>query len=69
MPKRQRLRVEVRSEDEATLRQWAAARRGEHRLWQRSQVVLASAAGQTVAAISAATGLTPGRLRLAAALP
>jgi transposase len=59
VPKGQRFRVEVRSEDEATLRQWAAARRGEHRLWQRSQVVLLSAAGETVAAISAATGLTP----------
>ena len=59
MPKGQRFRVELRSADEATLRTWAAARRGEHRLWQRAQVVLLSAAGETVAAISAATGLTP----------
>jgi transposase len=58
VPKGQRFRVEVRNEDEATLRQWAAARRGEHRLWQRAQVVLASAAGESVAAISAQTGLT-----------
>src|SRR5664280_446699 len=58
-PKGQRFRVELRSADEATLRTWAAARRGEHRRWQRAQVVLLSAAGEPVAAISAATGLTP----------
>ena len=59
VPKGQRFHVEVRSEDEATLRQWAASRRGERRRWQRAQVVLLSAAGETVAAISAASGLTP----------
>ncbi len=59
MPKGQRFRLEVRAEDEAVLRTWAAARRGERRLWQRAQVVLLSAAGEGVVAIGAATGLSP----------
>lgn len=58
-PKGQRFCLCVRSEDEAILLQWAATRRGERRFWQRAQVVLASASGKTVAAISAQTGLTP----------
>lgn len=59
MPKGQRFHIEVRAEDEATLQTWAAARKGERRLWQRAQVVLRSAAGESVAAISATTGLGP----------
>jgi transposase len=58
VPKGQRFRLELRAEDEATLRTWAAARKGERRLWQRSQVVLLSAAGESVAAIAAVTGLS-----------
>jgi transposase len=59
MPKGQRFHVEVAAEDEVTLRTWAAARKGERRRWQRAQVILLSAAGETVAAISATTGLGP----------
>jgi len=59
VPKGQRFHVEVPAEDEVTLRTWAAARKGERRLWQRAQVVLRSAAGEGVSAIGTATGLSP----------
>ena len=59
MPKGQRFRVEVPAEDEVTLRMWAASRKAEHRLWQRAQVVLLSAASQPLSVISTATGLSP----------
>jgi transposase len=38
---------------------WAASRKGERRLGERAQVILLSAAGETVATISARTGLSP----------
>ena len=58
MPKGQRFRIEVRAEDEATLHMWAGSRKGERRLAERAQVILLSAAGETVAAISGKTGLS-----------
>jgi len=58
VPKGQRFRVKVSSEDEATLRRWGAARRGEHRLWQARRSCCCRCR-RDVAAISAATGLTP----------
>jgi len=59
VPKGERYRIELPSEDEATLRMWAASRKGERRLAERAQVILLSAAGEKVATISAKTGLSP----------
>jgi hypothetical protein len=59
MPKGERFRVEVTPEDEVTLRMWAGARKGKRRLCERAQVVLLSAEGKPVGAMSAASGLSP----------
>jgi putative transposase len=50
----------VSSEEEAReLRLWAGGRKIERRLAQRAEVILAAAAGQTVAAAAGASGLSP----------
>lgn len=60
MPKGERYRIEAPPEDEVTLRMWAASRKGERRLCERAQVILLlSAEGKPLTAISAATGLSP----------
>jgi transposase len=59
VPKGERYRVEVPPEDEVTLRMWAASRKGKRRLCERARVILLSAEGKPLSAISAATGLSP----------
>jgi len=59
VPKGERHRIGASREDEVTLRMWAASRKGERRLCERAQVILLSAEGKALTAISAATGLSP----------
>lgn len=59
MPKGERCRIEVAPEDEIILKMWAGSRKGERRLCERAQVILLSAAGESVATISKKTGLSP----------
>jgi transposase len=58
VPKGERYRIEASAEDEVRLRMWAASRKGERRLAERAQAILLSAAAETVATISARTGLS-----------
>ena len=58
MPKGERYRIEAPPEDELTLRMWAASRKAERRLCERAQVILLSAEGKPLTAISTATGLS-----------
>jgi len=58
VPKGERYRIEAPPEDELTLRMWAASRKAERRLCERAQVILLSAEGKPLTAISAATGLS-----------
>src|SRR5450756_311862 len=59
VPKGERYRIEAPPEDELTLRVWAASRKAERRLCERAQVILLSAEGKALTAISTATGLSP----------
>jgi len=59
VPKGEIYCIEAPPEDEVMLSMWAASRKGERRLCERAQVILLSAGGKLLTAISAATGLSP----------
>jgi putative transposase len=56
---RGRVRIVLSAEESRELRLWAAGQKIERRLAQRAEVVLAAAAGRSVAGASAASGLSP----------
>ncbi len=58
MPKGSPTVIELTTDQEATLRMWAGARKGERRMAERAQVILLSAQGFTVAQVRAKTGLS-----------
>lgn len=58
MPRGTRTRIVLTPDQEATLRMWAGARKGERRMAERAEVILGSAQGLTVAQLQAKTGLS-----------